>query len=65
MGGLNPIQVEIKDDKIINMLKKYKSFVYKITPLGLIFPATVTNDTSQIFILAKKLGGVKKKCSKL
>ena len=42
------------------MLKKYKNVVYKITPLGLLFPATVTNDTSQIFILAKKLGGVKK-----
>ena len=59
--GLNPIQVEIKDDRIINMLKKYKNVVYKITPLGILFPATVTNDTSQIFILAKKkLNGVKK-----
>ena len=58
--GLNPIQVEIKDDRIINMLKKYKNVVYKITPLGILFPATVTNDTSQNFVLAKKLNGVKK-----
>ena len=45
-GGLNPVQIEIKDDRIINMLKKYKNVVYKITPLGILFPATVTNDTS-------------------
>ena len=60
VGGLNPVQIEIKDDRIINMLKKYKNVVYKITPLGILFPATVTDDTSQIFIIAKKLNGVKK-----
>ena len=36
--GLNPIQIEIKDDRIINMLKKYKNVIYKITPLGIFFP---------------------------
>ena len=60
VGGLNPIQVEIKDDRIINMLKKYKNVVYKITPLRILFPATVTNNTSQIFVLSKQLNGVKK-----
>ena len=60
VGGLNPVQIEIKDDRIINMLKKYKNVVYKITPLGILFPATVTNDTSQIFIIAKKLNRIKK-----
>ena len=58
--GLNPIQIEIKDDRIINTLKKYKNVICKITPLGILFPATVTNDTNQIFITAKKLIGVKK-----
>ena len=58
--GLNPMQIEIKDDRIINMLKKYKNVVYKITPLGILFPATVTNDKSQIFIIAKKLNRIKK-----
>ena len=57
---LNPMQIEIKDDIIINLLKKYKNVVYNITPLGLLFPATVTNDTNQIFITAKELSGVKK-----
>ena len=60
VGRLNPIQIEIEDDIIINILKRYKNVVYKITPLGLLFPATVTNDTNQIFITAKELSGVKK-----
>ena len=59
-GGLNPIEIEIKDDRITNLLKKYKNVVYKITSLGILFPATITNDTTQIFILGKNLSGVKK-----
>ena len=56
-GRLNHIQIELKDDRIINILKKYKNVIYKITPLRILFPATVTNDTSQIFVLGKKLRG--------
>ena len=41
-------------------MKKYKNVVYKITPLRILFPASVINDTSQIFVLGKKLKGVKK-----
>ena len=59
VGDLNPMQIEIEDDIIINILKKYKNVVYNITPLGLLFPATVTNDTNQIFITAKEFSGVK------
>ena len=58
-GGLNSVQIEIKDDSNY-ILKKYKNVVYKITALGILFPASVTNDTSQIFVLGKKLSGVKK-----
>ena len=60
VGGLNPIQIEIKDDTVINILKKYKNVVRKIIPLGLLFPESIKNDTRQIFVLAKKLNGVKK-----
>ena len=60
VGGLNPMQIEIEGDRIINTLKRYKNVIYKITPLGLSFPATVTNDTNLIFIAAKELNGVKK-----
>ena len=60
VGGLNTIQIEIRDDTVINILKKYKDVVYKIILLGLLFPATIKNDTQQIFVLAKKINGVKK-----
>ena len=59
-GILNPIQIEIEDDKIINILKKDKNIIYKVTPLGLLLPASVKNDTKQIFINGKELGGEKK-----
>ena len=59
-GGLNPIQIEIEDDRILNILKKYKNVLYKITPLSLLFPASIKNDTKQIFIAGKELNGVKK-----
>ena len=59
-GGLNPIQVEITDDPIINILTKYKNVAYKITPLGLLFPASVTNDTGRVQITGTKINGAKK-----
>ena len=52
---LNPIQIEINGDTVINILKKYKNVVYKIIPLGLLFPASIKNDTRQILVLAKNL----------
>ena len=60
VGGLNPIQIEIEDDRIINIFKKCKNLVYKITPLGLLFPTSLKNDTKQTFITLKELIGVKK-----
>ena len=59
-GGLNLIEIEIKGNRITNLLKKYKNVIYKITPLGILFLASITNDTTQIFILGKNLSGVKK-----
>ena len=59
-GGLNPIEIEIKYSRITNLLKKYKNVIYKITPLGILFPASITKDTNQIFILGKNFSGVKK-----
>ena len=59
-GGLIPIQIEKKDDRVTTILKKYKNVIYKITPLEILFPATVTNDTEQIFIIGKNLSGIKK-----
>ena len=52
-GGLNPIQIEIENDRVTNILKKYKNVIYKITPLGILFPASVTNNMSNILVLGK------------
>ena len=40
-GGLNLAQIEIEDDRIINIFKKYKNVLYKVTTLGLLFPASL------------------------
>ena len=57
--GLNPVQIQIRDDTILNQLKKYKNVVYKVTPLGMLFPASIKNNTNLIFITTNNLNGVK------
>ena len=59
-GGLNPVQIEIDDDRILNMLKKYKNVRYRLRPLGLLFPGSIKNDTEQIFTTCRELNDVKK-----
>ena len=51
------VSKEIKD---ASKLKKYKNAVYKLTPLGILFPASVKNETEKIFITCRKLNNVKK-----
>ena len=53
VGGLNPIQIELEDNRILNALKRYKNVMYNVTPLGLLFPASIKNDTKQIFATCK------------
>ena len=58
--GLNPIQIKIEDERVLNMLKKHKNVTYKLTPLEILFPASIKNDTEQVFITGRKLNKVKK-----
>ena len=58
--GLNPMQIELEDDRILNALKRYKNVMHKVTSLGLLFPASIKNNTSQIFVTCKELNEVKK-----
>ena len=58
-GGLNPIHIEIEDHRVINILKKCKNVIYKVTPLGLLFPPSIKNEIKQIFVTRKELNGVK------
>ena len=52
VASLNPAQIEIEDDRIINIFKKYKNVLYKVTPLGLLFLASLKNDTRPLNDLA-------------
>ena len=44
-GGLNSVQIETEDDRILNMLKRHKNVLHRLMPPGLLFPASVKNDT--------------------
>ena len=34
--------------------------MYKLTPLGILFPASIKNNTEQVFIMCRELNDVKK-----
>ena len=50
-GGLNLVQIEIEDDRVLNIFKKYKNVLYRLTPL--IY-------TEQIFLTSGELNDVKR-----
>ena len=52
---LNPIEIKVDDDKDIDTLKKYKGTTYHFVPIGLLFPLSVENDTTQIFVTCREL----------
>ena len=60
VGGFNPIQIEIEDDTVVNMLKKHKTVMYKVTSLGILFPASIKSNTEQVFIKCRELNDIKK-----
>ena len=60
VGRLNPIHINIEDDRVLNMLKKHKNVMYKLTPLGVLFQASIKNDTVQVFIMCRKLTKIQK-----
>ena len=47
-GGLNSVQIKTEDDRVLNILKKHENS-HKLTLLGMLFPATISNDTEQFF----------------
>ena len=58
--GPNSVQIEIDDDRVLNIFKKHKKVRYRIIPLGLFFPASIKNNTEQIFLSCRELNNVKK-----
>ena len=56
---INPIKIRTDDDQVVNNLKKVTRAYYKFAPIGIIFPASVTNNTEQIFVTCRKLNNAK------
>ena len=48
VGGLNSVQIKTEDDRVLNILKKHENS-HKLTLLGMLFPAPISNDTEQFF----------------
>ena len=57
---LNPVETEINDGRILSILKKHKNIYYNLTPIGLLFPSSITNDTKPIFVTCRELNDAKK-----
>ena len=56
---LTPVEINVMDDTAINKLNKYKQIKYRFTPLGLLFPASIQNNTNQIFLTCQELNEAK------
>ena len=56
---LNPIEIEINDGRILNILKRHKYTYCKLTPIGILFPSSVTNDAKQINVTCGELNNAK------
>ena len=56
---LNPIKIPINDDRILDILKKHKNVYYKLTPIGILFPSSITNDRKQIVVTCRVLNDTK------
>ena len=39
-GGVNLVQIELEDDRLLNLLKKHKNVAYKLTSLEILFPGS-------------------------
>ena len=52
---INPIEVNIENDKIQNMFKKCKKNPVKFTLKGLLFSSAIKNDTEKIFVTTSGL----------
>ena len=53
------MQIEIEDGRVLNIFKKHKNAAHKLTPLGMLFPASIKNDIEQISITCRELNDVK------
>ena len=57
---LNLVEIEINDDRVLNILKMHKNVYHELTSLCILFPLSVTNNTKQIFVTCRELNDAKK-----
>ena len=47
---INPVEIKIENDKIQNVLEKYKKNSFKFSLEGLLFSSAIKNETEKIFV---------------
>lgn len=52
---LNPIEIKIEDDRVINLLKQHNNSVFNFVVVGLLFSRDIKTETNQIFIISNGL----------
>ena len=57
---LNPVQIEINNDRTLNVLIKHKNIYYKLTPIGILFSSSAKNTTKKIFVTCRALNNAKR-----
>ena len=56
---LNPVELEINNDRVSNILKNYKNVYYELTPVVILFPSSVANNMKQVFVTCRELNDAK------
>ena len=56
---LNPIEIEIEDYRVINLLRRNKNATYTFISIGLLFSSELKKNTNQIFIASNGLNNAK------
>ena len=56
---LNPVELEINNDRVLNILKNYKNVYYELTPVVILFPSSVANNMKQVFVTCRELNDAK------
>ena len=55
----HPLEIKIKDNQILNILKKYRQVFYRFISVGLLFSRGIKSKTNQIFIFSNGLGNTR------
>ena len=57
---LNPLDIDIRSNYMTDKINSYKGYVYQVLIKNLLFSASITNNTQQVFIVCYNLDSAKK-----